>query len=365
MVDRMHQRTARIIGLCLSILVGLAPVSAMPGDTEAQDIRFLRIGTGSTAGTYFPIGGLIANAISNPPGSRPCEAGGSCGVPGVIAAAVSTQGSVENVRAVVEGRLDFALSQADVAFFAFEGAGPFSGEEPLQSLRGIASLYPEAVHVVTRMDADITSIADLAGRRVAVGERASGTRVVAGIVLSAFGLTENDVTASYERLGAASDRLIEGSIDAFFIVGGYPLGAVTHVAEEMGVSLLPLGGAEAERLRESYPFLFRDHIPANVYPGVSRTETLSVGAQLVTSEALDAQLVYEITRALWHPNNRRVLDSGHPNGTRIRVQSALRGIAIPLHSGAARFYEEAGVAQASDFDPSDSPVSHPETATSP
>lgn len=98
--------------------------AAAAGAVLAQDLRFFRIGTGTTGGTYFPIGGLIANAVSNPPGARPCERGGSCGVPGLIAVAQSTSGSVENLEKLSAKAFESALSQADVAYWAYRGAGP-------------------------------------------------------------------------------------------------------------------------------------------------------------------------------------------------------------------------------------------------
>ncbi len=333
---------AILIVLCASALL-LASVAF------AQDLRFLRIGTGSTAGTYFPVGGLIANAISNPPGSRDCDVGGSCGVPGVIAAAVSTQGSVENVIAVSEGELDLALSQADVAYLAFSGFGLFAETGPRGNLRAIANLYPEAVHLVTRADAGISTVADLANRRVSLGEPESGTRVVAKIVLAAWGLSENDVVSFYDKLGRASDMLVAGEIDAMFIVGGYPLSAVEQAAGLVSLELTPIDGEPATDIMRDHRFLMAETIPADIYGDLASTPTLAVGAQLLVSAEADDDFVYDITKALWHPNNRKLLDSGHPNGELIRLDTALHGVAIPLHPGAQRFYEEQGLIQLNEF----------------
>ncbi len=317
--------------------------------TFAQELKLLRIGTGSTGGTYFPVGGLIANAISNPPGSRDCELGGSCGVPGLIAAAVSTQGSVQNVTDVANGTLDLALTQADVAYAAYFGKGIFAGEKRLGNLRAVANLFPEAVHLVVRRDAGIESVADLKGKRVSLGEKESGTLVIAEIVLNAFDLGKDDVIAFYEKLGKASDMLAEGELDGYFMVGGYPINAVAHTADTTDIDLVSIMGKQATQIRDSHPFLGADVIPEGTYTGVGGTVTLSVGAQLVIPEATDVELAYGITRALWHPNNRKILDSGPPNGKQIELHKALDGVAIPLHPGAARFYEEAGLTRAGVF----------------
>jgi hypothetical protein len=335
--------SSRAVALVATLAITL--IFASMG-TFAQELKLIRIGTGSTGGTYFPVGGLIANAISNPPGSRDCELGGSCGVPGLIAAAVSTQGSVQNVIEVANGTLDMALTQADVAYDAYFGKSVFAGEKRLDNLRAVANLFPEAVHLVVRRDSGIKSVADLKGKRVSLGEKESGTLVVAEIVLNAYGLDKNDVVAFYDKLGKASDMLAEGKLDGYFMVGGYPINDVSHTAETTEIDLVSIKGKEAQRIRQAHPFFSADVIPEGTYDGVGGAVTLSVGAQLVVAAEMDADLVYGITRALWHPNNRKILDSGPPNGKQIELHKALDGVAIPLHPGAARFYEEAGLIRA-------------------
>jgi TRAP transporter TAXI family solute receptor len=292
---------------------------------------------------------LIASAISNPPGSRDCELGGSCGVPGLIAAAVSTQGSVQNVIDVASGTLDMALTQADVAYSAYFGKGIFAGDKRLDNLRAVANLFPESVHLVVRRDSGIKTVTDLKGKRVSLGELESGTLVIAEIVLDAFGFDKDDVVAFHEKLGKASDMLAEGELDGYFMVGGYPIYAIAHSADTTAIDLIPIMGEQAERIRDSHPFLSADIIPAGTYKGVGSVATLSVGALLVVSASVDDELVYGITRALWNPENRKILDSGNPNGKRIQLHRALDGVAIPLHPGAARFYDEVGLTRAGVF----------------
>ncbi|HLO75203.1 MAG TPA: TAXI family TRAP transporter solute-binding subunit, partial [Magnetospirillum sp.] len=158
----------------------------------AQDLRFFQLGTGPTGETRFPIGGLIANALSNPPGSRECERGGSCGVPGLVAVAKSTGGSVANIEALRTRRLDAALVHADVAFWANHGIGPYKGHM-VPNLRGIAMIYPEALHLVARRDAGIATVKDLRGKRVWLGEPDSAIALHGRLILGAWGLTEKQV----------------------------------------------------------------------------------------------------------------------------------------------------------------------------
>lgn len=336
--------------LFLFCLLGLAALTAS-GPTRllrAEEVKFIRIGTGPIGGTYFPVGGLIANIISGPPGAMACEMGGSCGVPGLIAAAVSTQGSVENVRDIAAEAVDLALCQANIAHDAYTGAGQYAGK-PVGTLQSIANLFPEQVHVVVRKNAGIESIGDLRSKRVSVGEENSGTLPTAKIVLRGSGLGLKDIKPIYEKLARSVDMLVAGEIDAVFMVGAEPVAAIGHAADRAPIALLPIAGKDAERIIAAQPFFSVTAIPANTYSGVPATATIGVGAQLLVSARMDASLAYGITRALWDSRNRKVLDSGNPNGRHIQRSSALAGLAVPLHPGARRFYLESGLAQAGEL----------------
>ncbi len=331
-------RARLVTGILLVFVLAAAGVPA-----SAQDMRFFRIGTGDTGGTYYPIGGLIANAISAPPGSRPCELGGACGVKGLVAVAVATHGSVSNIRDLQNGRLEAAFLQSDVAFWGYSGTGIFNGQPPAPELRVIAYLYPETVHLVVRRDSGISGIPDLKGKKVSLNEIASGTLADARLVLGAFGLTERDITPFYLRPSVAGAKLAAGEIDAFFFVGGAPVEAIAALAETTAIALVPIAGATAERALTRYSFFSFDEIPAGTYPGVGATATMSVGAMLVTSAAQSEELIFDITAALWNANTRKQLDRVHTKGRLIRAENALKGLAIPLHPGAERYYRKAGL----------------------
>ncbi|MGP1396737.1 MAG: TAXI family TRAP transporter solute-binding subunit [Inquilinaceae bacterium] len=327
-------------GVAAATLAGFALTA---GVATAQDMTFFTIGTGGTGATYYPLGGVIANAVSNPPGSRACEEGGSCGVPGLIAVAQSSRGSVNNINGIGSGLFNSGFSQSDVAYWAYTGTGVFDGQPPMEDLRAIAALYPEHIHLVARADAGIETVADLAGKRVSLDEPGSGTYVDALLILEAYGLSEDDLEAEYLKPGPASDGIRNDQLDAFFIVAGYPTGAVVELASATDVVLVPIAGAEAQAVTEEYGFFSIDTIPDGTYEGVAATETLAVGAQWITSTAADEDLIYEITKALWNDNTRRLLDVGHAKGASVTPETALEGIGIPLHPGAERFYAEAGL----------------------
>jgi hypothetical protein len=309
----------------------------------AQDARFFRIGTGPTEGTYFQVGTLIGSIISSPPGARECERGGSCGVTGLIAINTTTAGSVANIEAIRTRQLESGLAQADVAYWAFHGTGPYRDNGAVTNLRAIAHLYPESVHVVVRANSGIEEIDQLRGKVVSLGERASGSAVTATIVLDSYGVEGKDFQARHLRTAEAADALRAGTIDAFIHVAGAPDPVVKELAEAVDIRLLPVGGEEVRSLRQSYPFLTVTTIGHDLYRGVATTATLSIATLWLVGAEVDESIVYGLTRALFHPNNRRALDASQPFGRYIRPQTALEGLTLQLHSGAALYYFESGL----------------------
>jgi TRAP transporter TAXI family solute receptor len=315
--------------------VALATAIAGVATVAAQSPAFFRIGTGGTAGTYYPIGGLIANAISGTSGH---------GVDGLVATAVSSNGSVANINAISAGTSESGFSQSDVAYWAYTGTGLYEGKPKVEDLRLIATLYPETVHIVARKDANIKSVADLKGKRVSIDEPGSGTIVDARLVLGAYGLSEADIKPEYLKPGPAGDKLRDNALDAYFFVGGYPTGAITELASSHGITLVPIDGEAADKLIKETGFFSKDKVPAGVYPGVDEeTETIAVAAQWVTSAKQPEELVYNITKALWNENTRKALDAGHAKGKMIVLDNAITSQGIPLHPGAEKFYREVGL----------------------
>lgn len=322
----------------------IVSVSASVSLVGAQEMSFFRIATGGTAGTYFPIGGLIANAISNPPGSRACDQGGSCGAPGLVATAMASNGSVANVNGIAGGSIESGFSQSDVAYWAYTGTGVFEGKPAIDGLRSIANLYPESIHIVARADSGIESVADLKGKKVSLDEPGSGTLVDARLILAAYGLTEQDIEPEYLKPNQAADLMRDGNMDAFFFVGGFPAGAIAELATSRAIKLVPITGDQADAVIREYGFFAKNTVPGGTYAGVADdVQTLAVGAQWITGASQPDDLVYEITKALWNENSRKLLDSGHAKGKEIRLETALDGIGVPLHPGAERFYREAGL----------------------
>jgi TRAP transporter TAXI family solute receptor len=302
--------------------------AALAGTAHAQ--QFFRIGTGGTAGTYYPVGGMIANTVSQP---------------GKLSAtAQASAGSVANVNAVAAGQLESGFSQADVATWAFTGKGVWEGKPAVSGLRLIANLYPESVHIVARKGAGIKSVADLKGKRVALDEPGSGTLINARSILAAYGLKDSDLRPEYIKPNQAGDKLKDGSLDAFFFTGGWPAGAIAELASSgAGIELVAIDGPQAEAIRKASSFFAPDTIPADTYKGVGAVKTLAVGAQWVTSDKVDANLVYEIVKSLYSDAGQKAMGAGHAKGKFITKDNAVQGAGIPFHPGAARYFKEVGV----------------------
>jgi len=301
---------------------------AFTGAVQAQ--QFFRIGTGGTAGTYYPVGGMIANSVSQP---------GK-----LIATAQASNGSLANVTAVAGGSLEAGMSQSDVATWAYTGTGAFEGKPKITDLRMIANLYPESIHLVVKKGSGIKSVADLKGKRVALDEPGSGTLINARMVLAAYGVKEADIKPEYIKPNQAGDKLKDGALDAFFFVGGAPAGAIAELASGgTGIELVPLTGAAAEGLRKANPYFAVDNIAAGTYKDVAAVQTLAVGAQLVTSAKVDTETVYQVTKGMYSDATQKALAAGHAKGKFITKENAVQGVGIPFHPGAEKFYKEVGL----------------------
>jgi TRAP transporter TAXI family solute receptor len=265
--------------------------------------------------------------------------------PGKISAtAQASAGAVANVNAVASGQLESGFSQADVATWAHSGTGVWEGRPAVTGLRLIANLYPESVHIVARKGAGIKTVADLKGKRVALDEPGSGTLINARAILAAYGLKDADLKPEYIKPNQAGDKLKDGSLDAFFFTGGWPAGAISELASAgAGIELVAIEGPQADTIRRASSFFAPDTIPADTYKGVGAVRTLAVGAQWVTSDKVDANLVYEIVKSLFSDAGQRAMGAGHAKGKFITKENAVQGAGIPFHPGAARYYREVGV----------------------
>ena len=327
---------ASLLAVAAAMAVGLGGAGA-----QVQRIAFV-IATGSTGGTYFPVGEAIAGMISHPPGVTRCETGTACGPAGLIASVRTSAGAIANVRAVNAGQVDSALAQSDVVAQGWAGKGVFAKAGQQSHVRVIAELFPEDVHVIVAVAAHVKSFPQLRGKRVSLGDKSSGTIATARAVLAAYRLPEWRIKASYTSADVAVQQLEKGDLDAFFFVGGAPVSVVQDLIARGVATLVPIDGAARKRLLVAQPQLTANRIAAGTYGGLQAVDTVGVHALWIVKDSASSDLVFQITRALFDPANRATLDQSHPSARFITLGSATVNLPAPLHPGAARYYRSAG-----------------------
>ena len=328
-----------IVGMVAAFILWRSPYVISPSEGK---VSFFQIATGSVGGTYFPVGKAIASVISKPPGDVACDDGGKCGVDGLIAIAKAAPGSVANVRAVQSESIESALAQADIVTWAYEGKGPFEKEEKFKNLRAIASLYPEAVHLVVAKSSGIKRVEDLRGKRVSIDRPGSGTYIDALLILNAYGISDKEIIGHMVDASTASDMILKGELDAYFMIAGTPSLVVSDLATRSKINLLPINGAPAGVLKEENSFFVTTKIAAGTYKGLGEIETLSVRALWITHAKTSKKLVRKILVSLWRKENRDTFLKGHSKTKLITPETALEGIAIPIHQGALNYYVKLG-----------------------
>lgn len=303
----------------LLMLLGITMTLAACGGNQQ-----LAFGTGGTGGTYYPLGGTIAEIISDNTDAE-------------VTAQVSNA-SAANMEDLRNGDIQIGFTQTDIASYAAEGTEMFEGNA-IDNVQGIGSLYPETVHIVTTKDSGITSVDDLAGKVVSVGAPGSGTFLNASQIFEVHGMTMDDFDARNLDFAESTEGIQDGDIDAAFITGGYPVGAVEGLAALKDVAIIPIAQDKIDALISAYPFYAADTIPGGTYGIESDVTTVAVQAMLVVSADLEEDLVYDMTKALFDNADKIT----HAKGEYITAESALDGLGIDLHPGAAKYFEEKGI----------------------
>ncbi len=309
-------------GLALAMTVGVAGC----GTSSEQGENFLNIATGGTAGTYYPIGGAIAEIVNKD-------------VQGVNASAQSTGASVANINMLQDGQVEMAIVQNDITYYAVNGLNMFDGKK-VENLRGVASLYPETCQFVTLVDSGIMSIADLKGKRVAVGAAGSGVEANVKQILQAYGLTYDDIEEQFLSFAEGANALKDGTVDVACVTAGYPTASIQDVASQRKIRLIPLDEEKITALTIDYPFYTRTVIPGGIYQGFdSEVPAVSVMAILVATDKMDDKTGYNLTKAIF--SNTDKLVAAHSAAKSIEKKTALAGMGfIKMNDGAEKFLKE-------------------------
>lgn len=309
----------------LAVLITGCSQSGEQKAAEKAEKKFINIATGGTAGVYYPLGGAIAEILNK-------------NLPGANATAQSTGASVANVNLLTQGNVQIAFVQNDIAYYAASGTELFK-DKKVEGLKALAAIYPETIQVVTLDKTGIKSIADLKGKKVAVGAAGSSVTVNAQHVLEAHGLSFADIKPQYLSFAEAANGLKDGNIDAAFVTAGFPTAAIQDISAQHKVVLLPIADDKADQLTKKYPFYSKVVIPAGTYPNQDKDVTsLGAKAMLVVTDKMDEQTAYDITKAIF--TNLEKLKAAHNVGKLISKESAKDGISIPMHPGAEKYFSE-------------------------
>lgn len=314
-----------VLGLIMMFTASLfAGCGGGSGEKKAEK-RFVNIATGGTAGTYYPIGGAMAEILNK-------------AIPGMNASAQSTGATVANINMLQKGEVDLAIVQNDIIFYASKGTEMFK-DKKVTNIRGIATLYPETCQIVTLEKSGIKSLADVKGKRVAVGAAGSGTEANARQILEAYGIKYEDIKVQYLSFGEAASALKDGNVDVAFVTAGFPTAAIQDIAAQNPVRILPVDADKAAALIAKYPFYIKNTIPSGTYAGFNEeTQAVSVMAMLVANDKVDEKLGYDITKALF--TNLDKLKAAHSVGKMITKEGAQKGMSVELNKGAAKFFTE-------------------------
>jgi len=293
----------------------------------AADVHRLVMVTGGDAGTYYAFGGVIANVLTEK-------------IDNVEVTATTSGASAANARSLNNKEADLAILQNDVLQYAVTGTETMAEDGAMESLCAIASLYPEAVQLVATKASGITSIADLKGKKVCVGDQGSGSEVNAQQVLAAAGLSYDDFDVQYLSFSEASTAMQNGTVDAAFATSALPNSAITELANYTDIVVVPIDGEVADNLIASYPFYAKTTIGEDVY-GVAAADSVAMMAILACTKDLDEEVVYNITKTIFE--NQDALVAGHARGNDVTLESAFDGVTVDYHPGAVKYFTEKGL----------------------
>ena len=289
------------------------------GDSGKQ---FMNIATGGTAGTYYPLGGALAELLNK-------------NIKDMNASAQSTGASVANVNMLKDGSVDIAFIQNDIAYYAANGTEMFK-DNKMEGLRGLAALYPETVQFVTTADTGIRSIADLKGKKVAVGASGSGAEANCRQILGALGITYDDITPQYLSFGEAADALKDGNVDVGVVVAGFPTAAIQDLGASKSAVVVDIDEATQEKLMAQYPYFTKITIPAGTYPGQETdVHTVAVKCVIVTTDKMSDDMGSQVVKAVYENLDR--MKSAHAVGKYITKDTALEGMSIQMNGGAEAY----------------------------
>lgn len=314
-----------IIGMAL---IALLAVLVAPGVSLGAEKRLV-IATASTGGTWYPLGGGVANIITKY-------------VPNTSASAKPSGASVENIRNVANGRVDLAIVMPDAAYFAFKGEAAFKADKKYDNLRGLFATYPIEAYFYTVEKTGIKSFTDLKGKKVAVGAAGSGTEVFNRMILEMYGMTYDHIKPQFLSAPEATEALKDGTVDAAMYLLGTPAPTIMELATQRKIVFITMEQERVKAFCERYPF----YSPATVKAGTYKDQTtdfhtVNYYGIFICNKDMEEKLAYDIVKAVF--DHREELEKIHVAFKDIKLETATKSVAIPFHPGAERFLREKGV----------------------
>lgn len=295
-------------------------------EKDRSNTIHLNLASGSSSGTYYGFSSAVSNILNRK-------------LPDILHIYVqSTGASCVNVDLIDTGATELGIVQNDVMYYAATATDMYEGDVPIKSYSAVMSLYPEYVHIIANKE--ITSIEQLRGKRVSVGDRNAGTKLNADHILMAYGIdTERDISEENLEFVDSLEALKNGTIDAAFVVAGYPTTAISDLADTFDFNLLEIDQMHADILMENHEFYTYRAIPANTYCCVDDDVfTVAVMATLVARNSVSEDVVYEIIKGIF--DNQTLIEREHIKGAELSLTTAQQGIAIPFHPGAQKYFNE-------------------------
>jgi uncharacterized protein len=294
----------------------------------AHAAEFVNVLTGGTSGVYYPMGVALSQIYGK-------------ALPGDKVSVQATKASAENLNLLQSGRGEVAFTLGDALSDAWKGDVDAGFPAPLKKLRGIAGIYPNYIQIVAGADSGIKTLADLKGKRVSVGAPKSGTELNARAVLKAAGLSYKDLSkVEYLPFGESVELMKNRQLDVTLQSAGLGVSALRDLAASMKIVVVEIPAEVVAKIGD--PAYLPAMIPANTYEGQTRdVAAIAIQNFLVTHEGVSAETVYKLTKAMWE--NLDALVAAHAAGKAIKKESALKGMPVPLHPGAEKYYKEIGL----------------------
>ena len=316
-------------------LLLLSGFAGCGGDLSANRPYILT--TATTGGTYYPVGVALATITKSQ----------LADTSGISMSAISSAGSLENVKLMRDNQAQFAMLQGIFGAWAWNGDGPFSTQESY--LRSIGALWPNTEHFVLTKDLATTGtihdLDSLDGERFVLGARNSGAEKSGDFILNQLNIDyRSKFSLAYMGYGATANAIQDGAIVGMNIPAGPPVSGITRAFAAAGenIRLLNFSDTDLDDVNSRYPLWRRRVLPPGTYPNqAEEVRTIEHANLLVVRADIPDDAVYEITRSIWE--NLATLHEIHGATRSMSLDSALLGIGVPLHPGAARYYREKGL----------------------